>query len=212
MNRLYRLALICGSLPLFVGVSIFLLWLITRWEWLMTAGVFTLFGGVAVVFIGFIALCRFRGLALRTPELPGRRPWLSTRACTALLLSNFVVAGGITATVIAIVTRYTVIVHNTSQQPLSVVRVFGGGCAADFGTIPPGTIGRSSFWIRHDGELEFRAVSGATNHSHIIDSYVSNDMGGHTTVTIRPDGTISVSNKNAEQGGGGNSASLRASP
>lgn len=197
MNRAYRIALICGALPLLVGVSLFLLWLIARWDWLMIAGIFTLYGGVAIFFIGAIALARFCWLAFRSPELPRRRLWLSTLGCAALLLSNFAVAGGITASVIAIETRYTVIVHNTSQQPLSGVRVFGGGCEADFGTIPPGGVVRRSFWIQHDGELEFRAVSGATTHSKTIDGYVTNNMGGHTTVTINPDGTISVSNKNA---------------
>jgi len=197
MNRAYRVALICGALPLLVGVSIFLLWLITRWDWLMMAGIFTLYGGVAVFFIGSIALARFCWLAFRMPELPRRRLWLSTLGCGTLLLSNFAVAGGITASVIAIETHYTVIVHNTSQQPLSGVRVFGGGCEADFGTIPSGGVVRRSFWIQHDGELEFRAVSGATTYSKIIDGYVTNSMGDHTTVTINPDGTISVFNKNA---------------
>lgn len=197
MNRAYRVALICGALPLLVGVLIFLVWLITRWDWLMMAGIFTLYGGVAVFFIGAIALVRFFWLAVRTPELPRRGLWLSTLGCAALLLSNFAVAGGITASVIAIETRYTVVVHNTSRQPLSGVRVFGGGCEADFGTIPPGGIVRRSFWIQHDGELEFRAVSGATTHSESIDGYVTNSMGGYTTVTINPDDTISVSNNHA---------------
>ena len=188
--------MICGVLPLLVGISLFLLWLITRWDWMKMAGIFTLYGGVAVFFIGAIALARFCWLAFRTPEFSRRRLWLSTLGCAALLLSNFAVAGGITASVIAIETRYTVIVHNTSQQALSGVRVFGGGCEADFGTIPPGGVVRRSFWIQHDGKLELRAVSGATTHSKTIDGYVTNSMGGHTTVTINPDGTISVSNKN----------------
>lgn len=197
MNRACQVALICGALPLLVGILIFLMWFITRWNWLMMAGMFTLFGGVAVFFIGAIALVCFFWLAFRTPELPRRRLWLSTLGCAALLLSNFAVAGGITASVIAIETRYTVVVHNTSQLPLSGVRVFGGGCEADFGTIPPNGIIRRSFWIQHDGELEFRAVSGATTHSQTIDGYVTRNMGGHTTVNINPDAMISVSNKDA---------------
>jgi hypothetical protein len=197
INRAYRFALICGALPLLVGVLIFLMWLITGWDWLMMAGMFTLYGGVAVFFIGAIALVCFFWLAFRTPELPRRRLWLSTLGCAALLLSNFAVAGGITVSVIAIETRYTVVVHNTSQLPLSGVRVFGGGCEADFGTIPPNGIIRRSFWIQHDGELEFSAVSGATTHSQTIDGYVTKSMGSHTTVTINPDDTISVVNKDA---------------
>ncbi len=38
MIRAYRIALICGAVPLLLGVSIFTLWLITRWHWLPWAG------------------------------------------------------------------------------------------------------------------------------------------------------------------------------
>jgi hypothetical protein len=193
MSRAFRVALICGALPLLVGVSIFLLWLVMRWDWLMTAGVFTLFVGVAIFLIGAIALGRFWWLAFLTPDLSRRRLWFSTLGCAGLLLSNFPVAGGIMAAAIAIETRYTVIVRNASQQPLDGVRVFGGGCEADFGTIPPGSVARRSFWIQQDGELEFRAVSGATKYAKTIDNYVTNSGGGHTRVTINSDGTISIS-------------------
>ena len=42
MNRAYWVALICGAIPLVAGVSIFLLWLMTRWDGLMAAGIYTL--------------------------------------------------------------------------------------------------------------------------------------------------------------------------
>lgn len=195
MRRAYRIALFCGALPLVVGVSIFLLWLITRWNWLMMAGLFTLYGGVAISFIGIVSLALFCWLAYRAPERP-RRLWISTFACAALLFSHFPAAAGIIATVIAIETRYTVVVHNASQQPLGDVRVFGGGCVANFGTIPPGSVARRSFWIQGDGELKIRAVSGTTAHAKVIDGYVTQYRGGRTTVTINSDGSISVSPQN----------------
>ena len=197
MNRAFRVALICGVLPLLFGVSIFLLWLVTRWDWLEMAGVFTLFGGVALFLVGAIALARFCWRSHRSPERPQKRLWLSTLGCAALLLSNFPIAGGIIATVIAITTLHTVVIHNASQQSLTGVRVFGGGCEEDFGSIPPGGIVRRSFWIQHDGTLEFCAVSGATTHTKTIDGYVTKRIGGHATVTINADGTISVAKKNA---------------
>ncbi len=107
---------------------------------------------------------------------------------------HFPFAVGSTATVIAIATRYTVVVHNDSQQPLDSVSVFGGGCDKSLGSIPSGGNIRHSFWIQHDDELNFRALSGTTIYTKTIDDYVTNGMGGHTTVTINPDGTISVSN------------------
>ncbi len=188
MNRDYRVALICGILPLFIGVSIFVLWLITSWNWLMLAGIFTLSGGSAAFLLGILALTRYCSRAFRTPVGPSRRLWLSTLGSAGLLLLNLPVAGGITLAVIAIETRYTVIVHNASQHRLDGARVFGGGCEASFPTIPPGGVARCSFRIQHDGELEFRASSGSTTHAITIDSYVTNNAGGRTTIMINPDG------------------------
>ena len=187
--------MICGATPLLGGVLIFLLWLVTRWDWLMMAGLFTVFGGVVIFLIGAIALTRFCWLAFHTPDLPRHRLWFSALCCAGLLLSNFPVAGAIIATVVMIKTRYTVTVHNASQQPLYDVRVSGGGCEANLGTIPPIAIVRRSFWIQHDGQLELHAVSGSTTHDKTIDGYVTNGMGGDATVTAKPDGTISVADK-----------------
>jgi len=147
MNRAYRVALICGAVPLVFGVSIFLLWLITHWVWLMMAGIFTLYSGLVIFAVGIIALARFHSLALRTPDTLRRRLRLSTLACAGFLLSNLLVAGAIISTVVSAETGYTVVIHSTSQQPLDRVRVFGGGCNASFGSIPPKGIARRSFWI-----------------------------------------------------------------
>jgi hypothetical protein len=173
----------------------FLLWLITRHDSLLVAGLWTICGGLLLFTIGAGALAQFCSLAFRTPDLPRRRLWLSTLGGAALLLANFPVAAGLIAAAIAIETRYTVRVRNASQQPLSGVRVVGGGCDADFGTVAPGTVVRRSFWIQLDGELEFHAVSGATAHTETIDDYVTDGDGGDTTVTIDPDGTISISHE-----------------
>ncbi len=192
MSRAYRVALICGAFPLFVGISIFMLWLITRWDWLMGAGLFALWGGIAIFLIGVLALARFYWLASRVPNLPRRRLRRSTLACAGLLLLNFPVACGISVAAIAIETRYTVVIHNASRQPLENARVFGGGCDAFVGSIPPGGTVQGSFWIQHDGQLEFRALSGTISHTKTINSYVTPNTGGHTIVTINRDGTISV--------------------
>ena len=192
MNRTYRIALICGATPLFIGVSIFLLWLVTRWNWLMMAGLYTIYGGVPIFLIGVVALTRFCWLASRTPDLPRRRLRISVICCAGLLLSNFPVAAAIVVGAVMIDTRYIVTVHNASSQPLDDVRVSGGGCEVDFGTISPGATLRRSFWVQCDGELDFCASSGSVRYNKTIDGYVTNGMGGNTSVIVGPQGTISV--------------------
>jgi hypothetical protein len=195
MSRTYRIATICGATPLLVGVVIFLLWLVTRWDWLMAAGMFTIYGGVAMLLFGAIALVRFCWLALGTPDFPRRRLWVSAVWCAALLLSNFPVAAAIVVGAVSIETRYVVTVHNSSSRPLTDVRVSGGGCEVDFGTVAPGVTVRRSFWVRCDGTLVFHAASGFTRYNETIDGYVTNGMGGNASVTVGPEGTISVADK-----------------
>ena len=192
MKNAYRVAIICGILPLLAGVLIFLLWLITRWSWLMTAGVLTIWVGMMLVFIGTVALIVFLRLGFRAPEMNKRQLWCATLGAALLFFSNFLVAGGIIATVAAIETRYTVTIHNTSLQPLNHVVVIGGGCEINFGNIQADSIVRRSFRVKQDGELEFHAVSDTTNYTQIISDYISNGLGGHTKVVINPNKTLSI--------------------
>jgi hypothetical protein len=69
MNRAYRVALICGAIPLLVGISMLMLWLITRWDGLMMAGIYSPYCGVTIFLVGVLALARFCWLAVRTPNI-----------------------------------------------------------------------------------------------------------------------------------------------
>lgn len=191
MKGAYRAALACGVLPLAAGTSIFALWVVTRWEWLMPAGVFTLFLGLALFVVGALALARFCWLGLRMPEPPPGF-WRATAIAAALLLSNFPAAGTIIWKVGDLYSRYTVVVRNESGRALEDVRISGGGCEAVFGTIAPGEEERRSFLIQHDGQLEIHA-DGLGRQT--IVGYVTNSMGGHTTVTVHPDGTVTTTDR-----------------
>jgi len=192
LSRAYRTALWCGASPLLIGCTIFLLWIPTRWEGWIVAGLFTLYGGVACFAVGSMALVRYFCIAHRPTEARPPRFWKSVVTCALLLLGNFPVAAGIIASVVAIDSCYSVVVHNQSRQPLEQVRVTGGGCKVDFGTIPPGGVKRRRFWIQCAGRLELRAKCGTDSHAQIIDGYVTGSMGGHTEVTFHADHSISV--------------------
>ena len=52
MNRALRVAVICGAIPLILGVTIFLTWLVFRWNWLELAGFILLYVGFAAFVVG----------------------------------------------------------------------------------------------------------------------------------------------------------------
>jgi hypothetical protein len=195
MDRAYRLAMFCGASPLLVGVSIFVLWLLTRWDLLMIAGILTLAAGPVLCAFAFLNLSHFLWLARREPDLSPRRRRLAVFWCGSLLLANFPVAVGIIYAVIEIESAYTVVIHNGSAQPLDGVRVGGGGCDVYFGSIPPQGVARRSFWIQHDGELSFHATSGTIFYALSPLGYITNGAGGYRTINVNPDRTILVTDE-----------------
>lgn len=188
-----RMAIICGALPLVTGVAIFAAWLITSWQWLEYAGIITLYAGFGLFVVGAVAL----GVCIYMARSVSPRLHLGRRVALAaiLLLSNFPVAGVIVEAAIALETRYTVVVHHASKQPLADVLVFGGGCSERIESIPPGATVRRSFYIQHDDELRLQCLRGGVQVSETIDGYVTGSMGGHTTVTVGDNGPFSVQQK-----------------
>jgi len=160
----------------------------------MFAGFITIYAGVACVFVGAIALGLHVWLLRRSTEQNRAQKQYIPLVCAAVLLVNFPVAGGIVFSAIAIETRYTVVVENASSQPLEGVRITGGGCEASLDAIAPGSTKRCSFYVQHDDELTLSCVRGTTQPSHTIDGYITNGMGGYTSVTVNADGTVSVTN------------------
>lgn len=192
MNRAYRYALVAGATPLVTGTAIFLLWLVTRWEGLMHAGVFTVIAGLVAFACGSMALVVYGWLAYRDPMVSRRRFWLSTLGCAALLLFNFPAALGVTTAFLAIDGECLVIVRNDSDQPLDDVRIVGGDCNQSFGSIPPQGAAECSMSFKRHGELKLHAIRGSTVIESTIDAYITSRLGGHTEITVHSDGSISI--------------------
>lgn len=193
MTRWLRAAVVLGLIPLATGMSIFLLWLLTRWDWLMLAGIFTIYGGVACVTGGLVCLIAYAVLARRTSRA-GNVTWRVV-AVAFLLLVNFPVAGAVTWGAVYIETLYTVEVRNETSSPIERLAVSGGGVEVIFGDILPGTSRRTRFHILHDGSLTYRFRHHGEERHGVVEGYVTNGMGGHRALLIRPGGEVTVSDE-----------------
>lgn len=193
MNAAFRVSLICAALPLTAGLAIFATWLATRWDWLALAGVFTIYGGLASVSVGVLALGWGLWLARSRPDHDRQRPRLSAFTCGLLLLANFPVAAGLTYSAVQIESAYTVVIMNSSAAALRDVHVIGGGCDVSFGTIQPGDRVKRTFWVQFDGTLELVAEGTAGSYHETIEGYVTNGWGGKASITVNRDGTWVVS-------------------
>jgi hypothetical protein len=171
-----------------VGVSIFLLWVVTRRGALIPVGIYTILGGLVCFVAGVIALVRFWRLGRRVPDLPRTRLRRSVLVAALLLLSNFPAAGAIVYAAAAIESCYAVTVRNVSGRRIENARVFGGGCDVSFGAVGPGESTRRWFWVEREGSLMLDVDGKET----VLDGYVCAGMGGRVTATIRTDGAVAV--------------------
>lgn len=190
----FHFALFCALFPLAVGVSIFLLWMATRWDWLMLAGGVTLIGGTGCFLAGGVALHLYYLGARRATGPLTRWVWVSIGLCAGLLCSNFLVAASIIWAVEALQRCYTVRIHNDSNVRLTEAELTGAGGRTVIGTIEPHSTVTRSIWIRHDGRVRLGLLSDARQHDTTVYEYVTPGCGGdgHKTATIHADGRITV--------------------
>lgn len=186
-QRSYRCAVLCGTIPLLMGVCIFLVWWRTRWLWLMNAGLLNIVAGLLIVSFGLLCLARFWKVAPSTPNKNRR-----ILACLALFVSNFIAAGVITITAIAIATAFSVELRNHSRDTIRNAELVGGGCRFVFdAVIPPGVNSRRTHWIkRDDDELKFVATGEDKSYRESFSYYVTSNLGGSHSIVIEPDGSV----------------------
>lgn len=201
MDTLYRIATQCALIPMFAGISIFALWLITRMDGLKPLGGLVLLVGPGFVAVGLMALAGYYWMGTRQAIVPRRQIRISMLKGIGLLLSNFIVAGIIVAAALVIGSRYTVEIHNATRFPLKDVRVHGAGVDAEVEPIPPGATAMKTVSIKHEGVLMLQAVSGTTLYSKEISGYVSRVHGErHATVRIAADGRITITPGSRQDG------------
>lgn len=187
MPRSYRIALLCGALPLCCGLIIFIAWTQTRQWQLETAGFYTIIAGCFLFLIGAAALLRF----CRISPAPQRRGPRATFAALILLV-NFPVAAAVAYTAYWLDTRYMVTISNESGQPLSGAQVEGGGILERYGEIPAGKAVRRYIPVKTDGQLIFS--SGGGLYLTVVEEYVTGGVGGRRTVHVKPAGQVELSN------------------
>lgn len=102
MSECYKVALVCGVAPLIVGVATFLLWLLTRWDTLMSFGLVVVIVSHIFFIVGCLAVVVYVRQARRDAKAPRLAIWFRALGATLLLLVNFPVAHGIIKAVVAI--------------------------------------------------------------------------------------------------------------
>jgi len=195
MRTSLKCALLFGIAPLVSGTAIFVAWAVSRADWLMGAGITTIYAGMCSVALGAacLAVYLWKSWRLRTIRR-SRLAWQAT-AVIALFLANFIAAGAAILGAMVIESRYTVLIANQSDAPLESVSIEGGGVEINLDVIAPGATAKRSFWIEHDGELVLKGSHTFGKIEATIDGYVTNGLGGDKVVVLGADGTVDVKDR-----------------
>src|SRR5215468_751403 len=190
--RRLRIPLVFGAAPLTIGVSVFLLWLVTGWKWLELAGIFILYTGTASVVVGLVSLSLCVLQRVRSGDWARERLMGRTMFVAMVLVINVPVAGLILWTTYNISTTYTVVVRNYGSASIQLAAITGGGVSLEIGPIEPGASVTKKFHIAQDGTLMFSEERSGRKVQTVVDGYVTNGIGGHKQIEILADATVQV--------------------
>jgi hypothetical protein len=185
-----RAALACSLAPLAVGMSIFVLWLPTRWDFLMPLGLLTILGATALFPVGVVCVMRY---VVRSRDT-GLVDRVGARAVLAagLLVLNFPAGGIVVVAANAWRTRCTVTFVNASDRPVDDFLVLAGEPVGTTGPVPKGRRPTVMFRLAGEGTIRYRIVVGAQVEEGVIEGYADTGTGGDWKVTREPDGSVRV--------------------
>jgi len=178
-DKLLKVSVALVSIPLVLGVSIFILWLLTKWGILTLAGIFTIEGGLVCVVIGIILLIIYNIVRKKSGLSVALKQNLIVMSIVAL---NFIVGIFIIYLFLSMVTQYVLVIDNQSTAPIEQIKVYGtGGSSPDYFTIPilkSVQRIRRKIYFRHEGSLEFTAKRKNKLTQGVIECYVTINNGG----------------------------------
>jgi len=183
-TRRVSVPLVLGAAPLTIGISVFLLWLITGGRWLELVGIFVLYTGFASVVSGLVLLTFWVLRRIHSDDWAREQLMGRTIFVAIVLVINFPVAGLILWTTYNLSTRYTVVVRNNGSASMESGAITGGGVSLDLGSIDPGASVTKRFRIGQDGILMFSGEQGGRKLQIVVDGYVTNGGGGQKQIEI----------------------------
>lgn len=192
MKYLLGIAWLTGAFPLLLGTTIFVVWLVFRFDILMLAGFVMLIVGLCLILWGLICLTAYVRHARRSPTGSRRLLAWQVAGVLGLYVANFVAAGSFVYAAYVIETWYFLSITNRGDVPLEGVRVEGGGASVRFGDIATGETVKRSFLIRDYGELVLTARRGEERIESVINDYLIPDLGVDQAVTIDASGEVIV--------------------
>jgi len=190
-SKLFRIACICGAVPLGVGVIVSVLFYFTQWKWLVAVGLLNIYAGVISVVIGLILLTIYTIRLFKKCAV--REKTAVILLGYSLLLVNFPAAVFLAIVSHGNASMSTVVVDNRSLHIIPEVTLTGpSGAQFHISKIPPGSNKRGRFRIKGEGSVTYEVKVGTKTESGILFGYITSGMDQAAKITIDPKSVISV--------------------
>ncbi len=189
MNKWYRISLICGLTPLCIGTLIFFCWRSTRLHWLMTAGVITIYAGLAIFIIGIICLAVYFFQARKTAVKEYKKK--SIIALT-ILLANFPVVAVIISIVFYLISLSSVQFENQSSTKTGEILLSEKGHVYKIGSLLPNETLEKKIQFQSEGSVRYSFTRNKIKYEGIMFGYITGGHGSSATLKITKSGEVKI--------------------
>ena len=192
MNRWHRISLICGLMPLSIGIVIFLAWFATRAQWLTVAGIVNLYAGLALFCIGVISLAVYFYKARRS-AIAGY--WKKSIVTLAILFSNFPVAAAIFSAAYYVASFSTVVIENQSNTQIEDIYLSERGHVYKIGSVLPNEKLEKKYHFQSEGSVYYSFTKNGIKYEGILFGYVTSGKGNSVKMLITKSGEVEINEK-----------------
>jgi hypothetical protein len=187
MNKWYLKSLICGVVPLLLGITIFLLWLVTRAHMLMTFGLLNIVAGLIFFALGLFALAKY---VLESRKNNLENYYVKAIIALLILTANFPTAIGIVGAVEYIESQWVVIIENKSNFDIDELYLHTGMEKLELGDIGKGSYFEKNYHFSHEGRVNYFFKHTKKEHEGI--GYTTSGMGGFVKLTIDSQNQLTI--------------------
>lgn len=162
-------------IPLLLGITSFIGWLITGFDFFMYSGMITIYIGISAVLIGTFILIII---------------WMQKKGNKLfrkflIIASNIPVALIIAYISITLLTVYNLKIQNNSDSIVTNCIIEGGGVYIEIKEIEEYEIIKKRLWIETDGSLKLYYTKDREDNEILIEGYVTSGLGGNKTIVIQ---------------------------
>jgi hypothetical protein len=183
------LAIICGSLPLVLGLSVFGAYRATRMDLLLTIGGAIIIAGLSMAILGAVSIVMFIRRA-RLSQLSLKQIHTRSACASALLFSNFPVALFCILITAQGMSIERIDLTNDSPNPLRNVVINWPGGEITISELGPGQTTHLELLIQADGAVQFAADRAGQSCSGTLIGYVTPNAASDHRLSILTDCSV----------------------